>query len=79
MTELNRVRIVKLKIRKAQDKSPPDTTAVANQFCICPGPDTGSFMIQCDECREWYHGFCVNLDKKWAENFAYYLCHRCDC
>lgn len=74
MTELNRVRIVKLKIRKAQDKSPPDTTAVANQFCICPGPDTGSFMIQCDECREWYHGSCVK-----AENFAYCLCHRCDC
>lgn len=42
-------------IRKARDKLPPDTMADANQFCICRGPDTASFMIQCDECREWYH------------------------
>lgn len=33
-------------IRKAQDKLPPDTTADANQFCICRSRDTGSFMIQ---------------------------------
>lgn len=60
-------------IRKAHDKLPPNTTttsADANKFCICRGPDTGSFMINCDECREWYHRPCVNL--------AYYLCPRCD-
>lgn len=61
-------------IRKARDKLPPDTMADANQFCICRGPDTGSFMIQCDECREWYHESCVNVDKKSADDFAYYLC-----
>lgn len=65
-------------IRKAQDKLPPDTTADANQFCICRGLDTGLFMIKCDECSEWYHESCVNLDKKSADNLAYYLCLRCD-
>lgn len=64
-------------IRKAQEKLPPDTTADDNQFCICRGPDTGSFMIQCDECHKWYHGSCVNLNKKSSDNLAYYLSLRC--
>lgn len=41
-----------------------------NKFCICCGLDIGLFMINCDECCEWYYRFCVNL--------VYYLCFRCD-
>lgn len=40
-------------IQKHVDKVPVDTNNA--QFCICRGPDTGSFMIQCD----WFHGSCV--------------------
>lgn len=37
-------------IQKHVDKVPVDTNNA--QFCICRGPDTGSFMIQYD----WFHG-----------------------
>ena len=58
---------------------PLDTTADSVQFCICRGPDDGSFMIQCDECRGWFHGSCVHIDKDYAEKLAFYLCPNCEC
>ena len=30
-------------------------------FCICRGVDDGSPMVQCDNCQEWFHCFCVGL------------------
>lgn len=55
-----------------------DTGADHVQFCICRGPDTGSFMIQCDECRDWFHSSCVKLNKEYSEKLAFYLCPNCD-
>lgn len=36
-------------IHKHLGKIPLDDS---NKFCICCGYDTGSFMINCDECRD---------------------------
>ena len=32
-------------------------------YCICGGKDDDSFMIQCDDCEDWFHGRCVNVDE----------------
>lgn len=65
-------------IHKHLGKIPLDANDDSNKFCICRGCDTGSFMIQCDECRDWFHGSCVNITKDYAEKLACYLCPGCD-
>jgi hypothetical protein len=66
-------------IRNHLRDAPSDTRADLVQFCICRGPDTGSLMIQCDECHNWFHGSCVKINKEYAEKLAFYLCPNCDC
>ena len=35
------------------------------RYCICRRPDDGMhFMIECDTCNEWFHGFCVGLTEE---------------
>ena len=51
--------------------------ACTNQYCICRGPDDGTFMIQCDECREWFHGKCVDITPEKAKVIDIYLCANC--
>lgn len=46
-------------------------------FCICRTADEG-FMIECDVCREWYHGKCVRLSQKDAKRHSNYICPVCD-
>ena len=31
-------------------------------YCICGGKDDDTFMIQCDDCEDWFHGRCVNVE-----------------
>ncbi|KAF9374666.1 PHD finger protein 3, partial [Podila verticillata] len=30
-------------------------------YCYCQKPDDGEVMIQCDNCRQWFHGACVDI------------------
>eukprot|EP00752_Nemacystus_decipiens_P009884 g8817.t1 len=32
-----------------------------NRYCLCRGPNDGTFMVQCDDCDQWFHGSCVNV------------------
>ena len=33
------------------------------RYCVCRAPwDGKSFMIECNDCGEWYHGACVGLN-----------------
>lgn len=32
-----------------------------NRYCLCRGPNDGSFMVGCDTCEEWFHGACVKI------------------
>ena len=48
-----------------------------NKYCICGGTDRGTFMIQCDECREWFHGSCVNVTPVMAKDIGIYECPQC--
>jgi hypothetical protein len=31
-------------------------------YCICGGKDDDTFMIQCDDCEDWFHGRCVHVE-----------------
>ena len=46
-------------------------------YCICQKPCGGHFMIQCDYCSEWYHGYCINLSPSEALDLDRYKCARC--
>ncbi|KAF9205598.1 PHD finger protein 3 [Haplosporangium sp. Z 27] len=36
-------------------------------YCYCQKPDDGEVMIQCDNCRQWFHGACVDITDEIAE------------
>ncbi|ELT92178.1 hypothetical protein CAPTEDRAFT_141183, partial [Capitella teleta] len=50
-------------------------------YCICQRPYSKRFMICCDKCTEWYHGFCMgitkNQGKKMAVNQHVWVCPVC--
>lgn len=56
---------------------PLSLTTNESLYCVCRGPDVGELMIQCAECREWYHGSCVNVTKEQAKLIDVYLCPEC--
>lgn len=45
-------------------------------FCICRRPES-DFMIQCDRCKEWYHGHCIGITKRKAKSLDTYICVGC--
>jgi len=46
-------------------------------YCICRRADEDLAMICCDECQEWYHMQCVNVDEERAEELEKYICPLC--
>ncbi|KAG5451025.1 CXXC-type zinc finger protein 1 [Clonorchis sinensis] len=46
-------------------------------YCICRSNDGERFMIACDRCEEWYHGDCINVTPKQAEQIETFYCHQC--
>jgi len=48
------------------------------KFCICrQGDDSVNYMIMCENCKEWFHGKCINLSKNEADNIKDYICLCC--
>ncbi len=35
------------------------------------------FMVLCDGCSEWFHGFCLGVSKAVADKNERYLCPAC--
>lgn len=51
---------------------------VAVAHCICQKMfDALSFYIQCDMCARWYHGDCVDVTEKKAQQMESYTCDQC--
>jgi len=48
-----------------------------HRYCICRGPNNGTFMVQCDKCDGWYHGSCVNINKDMEEKLGTFECPVC--
>ncbi|GIY23436.1 PHD finger protein 3 [Caerostris extrusa] len=35
-------------------------------WCVCRKPHNSRFMIQCDKCKDWFHGSCVGVTKQYG-------------
>jgi COMPASS component SPP1 len=46
-------------------------------YCICRGPDDHRWMINCDNCQEWFHGECINLDQEIGDMAETFICPSC--
>ena len=47
-------------------------------YCVCRLTDTGSQMIQCNHCNEWFHTNCVIVARKYLKNIGLtWLCGSC--
>ena len=52
-------------------------TSVCIVSCDCGKSTSGGFMIECDICHKWQHGFCVNVDKdNIPENYSCSWCRK---
>ncbi|XP_021927667.1 lysine-specific demethylase 7B-like [Zootermopsis nevadensis] len=48
-------------------------------YCLCGQPyDCNKFMIQCDICKDWFHGSCVGLREYLCNDLDKYHCPRCE-
>jgi len=45
-------------------------------ICICHGRDDGRELVQCDDCRTWYHLECLGI-KEIADLGHPWYCHNC--
>lgn len=57
-------------------KKPKGSLSEEQVFCICRLPES-DFMIQCDRCKEWYHGNCIGVTKRKAKSLDTYICEGC--
>ncbi|XP_060807494.1 histone lysine demethylase PHF8 [Amyelois transitella] len=47
-------------------------------YCLCGQPyNVGQFMIECDCCREWFHGSCVDVKIYHSDDIDKYHCPKC--
>ncbi|XP_061125244.1 lysine-specific demethylase 7A isoform X2 [Syngnathus typhle] len=48
-------------------------------YCVCRQPyDVSRFMIECDICKDWFHGSCVHVEEHHAADIDVYHCPNCD-
>ncbi|XP_075689977.1 lysine-specific demethylase PHF2 isoform X4 [Rhinoderma darwinii] len=48
-------------------------------YCICRLPyDVTRFMIECDACKDWFHGSCVSVEEDEAPDIDIYHCPNCE-
>ncbi|XP_006861311.1 PREDICTED: lysine-specific demethylase 7A, partial [Chrysochloris asiatica] len=47
-------------------------------YCVCRQPyDVSRFMIECDVCKDWFHGSCVGVEEHHAFDIDLYHCPDC--
>ncbi|OJJ39334.1 hypothetical protein ASPWEDRAFT_105239 [Aspergillus wentii DTO 134E9] len=62
----------------AGDEDEDDDDEDGGIFCICRRPDNHTWMIGCDGgCEDWFHGKCVNIDRRDADLIDKYICPHC--
>eukprot|EP00741_Cyanophora_paradoxa_P021500 tig00021357_g20756.t1 len=54
-----------------------DSGKNAERYCICRSTESSGFMIQCDECEDWFHGKCVKISRTQAKTLTKYKCPLC--
>lgn len=50
---------------------PPTTT-----YCLCKTTDVSRFMIECDFCKDWFHGDCLDprIKQEQADHYEKFYC-----
>lgn len=46
-------------------------------YCVCKSTNDQGFMIECDACKDWFHGRCVNMSEKKSRSLKTWLCPSC--
>ncbi|KAM0426203.1 hypothetical protein ACHAPT_008553 [Fusarium lateritium] len=47
-------------------------------YCLCRGPDDHRWMIFCENCEDWFHGECINMNKDIGESLIEkFICPNC--
>lgn len=50
----------------------------SEKYCICRrGDDSLHYMLMCENCKEWFHGKCLKINKSNADKISQYLCVAC--
>ncbi|XP_007232779.3 lysine-specific demethylase 7A isoform X2 [Astyanax mexicanus] len=53
--------------------------AAAQLYCVCRQRyDISRFMIECDICKDWFHGGCVQVEEHHAADIDLYHCPNCE-
>ncbi|XP_072530212.1 lysine-specific demethylase 7A isoform X2 [Salminus brasiliensis] len=53
--------------------------AAAQLYCVCRQRyDISRFMIECDICKDWFHGSCVQVEEHHAADIDLYHCPNCE-
>ncbi|CAF2086066.1 unnamed protein product [Rotaria magnacalcarata] len=68
---------------KTKNSSSPTNLNDEPRYCICQkredelNEDDNDFMIECDGCNGWFHGKCIDLSDRIADDIEKYFCHEC--
>ena len=66
-----------IKIKRCVKKLVPARTEVVKVYCTCRLPDDGHKMVECYQCKEWYHTSCVKIPRTYIDNRKKWNCGRC--
>eukprot|EP00795_Rhopilema_esculentum_P002493 gene2493-18157_t len=48
-------------------------------YCVCKSEyQPSQFMIECDKCKDWFHGRCVGVSENQATDIDVYHCPLCE-
>lgn len=60
------------------DEMGADEESDNGPYCLCRGPDDHRWMICCENCEDWFHGECINMDKGIGEALIEkFICPNC--
>ena len=45
-------------------------------YCVCKSEESGE-MIECSQCRDWFHDECVELSASDLKQILFFYCHDC--
>ncbi|ORY47062.1 hypothetical protein BCR33DRAFT_116173 [Rhizoclosmatium globosum] len=48
-------------------------------FCYCRSLWDGRFMMQCNQCKEWFHGACLSPQVKEEDSLTFQTFHCAEC
>lgn len=47
------------------------------EYCVCKTKTPVGLMVQCDQCKDWFHPICVGRDEEEVRELSTYYCPDC--